>query len=229
MSDTDFKKGAAYFAELSRRFAREHIESLPTKDDRMLILLDGQEIGVVMPEGVMRIRKEWSSNPEASDLYHRAESIADEVREYMALMETALPLKAQSLDSPYRMLADFNGAVLGGMASMRGVQFTTWMWSYEKKGLNYGHYYGNDYAAAKKDFALRAGLVPDEKRFTPEQLIEIYRCCADTIAQQYELTYEQEQRIKDIQTQITEMVPDFEQRLQQEIDIDPSGQVQQTM
>lgn len=69
MSDTEFKKGAAYFAELSRRFARRHIESLPAEDDRLPVLLDGQKVGVVIPEGAMRIRKGWIDNPETRAMY----------------------------------------------------------------------------------------------------------------------------------------------------------------
>ncbi len=92
--------------------------------------------------------------------------IAATTAEYMRLMQSAPPLKASSLDAPYKQLLDFNGYVFGGMESKYGVQFTTWQWSYDRNGLDYGHYCGNDYASAKKDFALRAGLVPEEKRFT---------------------------------------------------------------
>ena len=85
-------------------------------------------------------------------------------------MKTAPFIKASSLSAPYRQLADFNGYVLGGMESKRGVQFTTWQWSYDRDGLNLGHYCGNNYAEAKKDFALRSGLVEEQKQFTAEQL-----------------------------------------------------------
>ena len=38
------------------------------------------------------------------------------------------------------------------MESKRGAQFTTWQWTYDHDGLTLGHYFGNDYAAAKQDF-----------------------------------------------------------------------------
>ena len=204
-----------FFEELSQRFTREHIEIASPEDARLPVLLDGREIGVVTPGGGMRIRKESIDDPEASDLYHRAGTVAAEVHEYMALMENAPPLKASSLSDPYKKLADFNGFVLGGMESKHGVQFTTWGWTYDKTGLAHGHYCGNDYTAAKKDFAIRTGLVQEEKPFTPEQLIEIYRCCEDTLTHEYELTYEQEKRIEDIQAQITALVPDHVERMKQ--------------
>ncbi|MEG3074388.1 MAG: hypothetical protein RR867_09280, partial [Ruthenibacterium sp.] len=80
-------------------------------------------------------------------------------------------------------------------------------------GLTLGHYCGNDYAAAKRDFATRTGLVPEEKQLTTEQLIEIYHCCADAIQRDYGLTYEREQCIEEVQSQITELLPDYEERL----------------
>ncbi|WP_312615274.1 hypothetical protein [Oscillibacter sp.] len=159
-----------------------------------------------------------------SDALDKVTSIVATTAEYMRLMENAPPLNASSLDAPYKQLLDFNGYVLGGMESKYGVQFTTWQWSYDRGGLVCGHYCDNNYAAAKKDFALRAGLVPEEKQFTTEQLIEIYRCCADTMTSDIPLTCEQEERIEEIQTQITEMVPDYAERMKAAIEQDASQQ-----
>jgi hypothetical protein len=110
-----------------------------------------------------------------------------------------------------------------------GMQFVTWLWDYQHAGVTLGHYFGDGYQDAKKDFAVRSGLVTAEKQFTPEQLIEIYRCCADTLTHDYELTYEQEKRIEDIQSQITEMVPDYVERFKQALESDASQQIEQTM
>ena len=218
-----------YFEELAQRVQREHIESVPPDGDRLPILLNGQEIGVITPGGAIRVRAESIRDRDASDLYHRAGAIAAEVREYMELMKTAPFIKASSLYAPYRQLADFNGYVLGGMESKRGAQFTTWQWTYDHDGLTLGHYFGNDYAAAKQDFALRSGLMPEEKQFTAEQLIEIYRCCADTLSHDYELSSEPEKRIDDIQTLITEMVPDYADKMKTALESDLAQQTQPTM
>ena len=32
-----------------------------------------------------------------------------------------------------------------------------------------------------RDFAIRSGLIQKERLFTPEQMTEIYRCCADSV------------------------------------------------
>ena len=78
-----------YFEELAQRVQREHIESVPPDGDRLPILLNGQEIGVITPGGAIRVRAESIRDRDASDLYHRAGAIAAEVREYMELMNTA--------------------------------------------------------------------------------------------------------------------------------------------
>jgi len=213
MTDDEVKKGASFFAELTQRFRQEEIECAAPEDDRLLVLLDGCEIGAVTQNGGMLLRKEFLDNPAASDLCHQVGAVAAEVHEYMELMENAPLLEASSLSDPYKLLADFNGYVLGGMESKHGVQFTTWMWTYGKDGLTLGHYCENDYAAAKQDFALRTGLVQKEKLFSPEQLTEIYRCIQDTLDHQYDITYEQEALLKETQEQIMDAVPDLPQRV----------------
>ena len=227
MEENKFKKGANFFGELARRFQREQIEFSLPENNCLPILMNGQEVGAVIPDGAMRIPKAFVDDTEVSDLCQRTGEIAAEAREYMKLLEDAPPLKASSLSEPYKLLADFNGYVLGGTESNRGVQFTTWQWTYDHDSLTLGHYFGSDYAAAKQDFALRSGLVPEEKRFTPEQLIEIYRCCADTMASGIPLTFEQEKRIDEIQTQITGMVPNCADRFKQAQEQDAPSQ--QTM
>lgn len=213
MEENQIKKGASFFYELAQRFKREQIECTTPENERLPILLDGQEIGVVTLDGGMRIRKEFIDQLCASDLYHRAGAIASEVREYMNLMESAPPLKASGLDMPYKQLADFNGYVLGGVESKRGVQFTTWQWAYNKEGLTIGHYCGNNYDAAKEDFAMRSGMVRKQAFFTDEQLTELYRCIQDTLDHQYDITYEQEHLMKDTQEQIAGLVPDLQQKI----------------
>lgn len=230
MKQSSEEKCTTYFDELIRRLQRENIEVGVSEDDRLPILLDGGEVGIVTTSGGMRVRKDSLNDPKSGDIYHRTSEIAAEVYEYMELMQNASPLKASSLSEPYKQLADFNGYVLGGMETEHGVQFTTWEWTHDKSGLTLGHYCGNDYATAKRDFTVRTGLVQEEKQFSPEQLIDIYRCCADTLTNDYQLTYEQEKRIEGIQTQIAEMVPDHVERFKRALEQDASSlQMQQTM
>ena len=74
-----------------------------------------------------------------------------------------------------------------------------------------------NYAGAKQDFATRSGLIQKERLFTPEQMTEIYRCCADSVdGDFFELTGEQEKMIRSVQQQIEKCVPDLDERIRQQ-------------
>lgn len=131
-------------------------------------------------------------------------------------------MKADGLEDGYKVLADFNDIVLAGIQSKYGVQFVTWDWSLDHKGVCHGHYYtglysSGNYDAAKRDFAVRSGLIQKDQLFTPEQMTEIYRCCADSVdGDFFELTGEQKKMIRSVQQQIEECVPDLDKRIRQQ-------------
>lgn len=188
-----------YLAEVSRVLRSKGFEVAPFSEDNLPVLLDGEVACRVGSGGTLFLRPEDLHTDEANELYHKVAPFSQMVSEYMNEMEKAPALKASGLDERFKLLADFGGAVLAGreMEKGAGMQFVTWLWDYQHAGVTLGHYFGDGYQDAKKDFAVRSGLVTAEKQFTPEQLIEIYRCCADTLTHDYELTYEQEKRIED--------------------------------
>lgn len=220
MKEEMIKKSSNFFDELSLRLNRENIKFGFLENDRLPILLDGCKIGVVTAEGAVRIQQEYLGVQNAWEVYHRAWQITEEVHEYMELMRNAPPLDVAGLNSPYKKLADFNGYVFGGIETKRGVQFTTWQWTYEKTGLTLGHYYGNNYLDAKEEFAIRTGLIREQQIFSSDQLTEIYHCAADTLKNEATLTYERERAIEGIQNQIQELIPDVEARVIQSMEPD---------
>ena len=66
----------------------------------------------------------------------------------MGEMERVPQIKAAGLSEDYRLLADFNGAVLAGHRTERDVQFVTWLWDYDRTGVTLGHYFGDEYQGA---------------------------------------------------------------------------------
>lgn len=75
------------------------------------------------------------------------------------------------------MLADFNSVVLAGCPSKYGTQFVTWDRDFDHKGVSHGHYYtglyaSGNYEAAKRDFATRSGLIPEQQVFREEKAIQ---------------------------------------------------------
>ena len=74
-----------------------------------------------------------------------------------------------------------------------------------------------NYAGVKRDSAIRSGLIQKEQLFSPEQMTEIYRCCADSVDRDFfELTGEQEKMIRSVQQRIEECVPDLDERIRQQ-------------
>ena len=145
-------------------------------------------------------------------------------------MHSASALFERRLEDGYKVLADFNGTVLAGVQSKHGVHFVTWDWAYGHTGVCHGHYFMENYAGAKQDFAIRSGLIQKERLFTPEQMTEIYRCCADSVdGDFFELTGEQEKMIRSVQQQIEECVPDLDERIRQQEEALEQVAQQQTM
>ena len=181
--------------------------------------------------GGITYRNEDIDEPERIDAKDKVYEIVRTTAEYMRQMETAPFLKADGLEDGYKVLADFNGIVLAGIQSKYGAQFVTWDWSFDRKGVCHGHYYtglysSGNYDAVKRDFAVRSGLIPKQQLFQEEQLIEIYRCCTDTLQGGFELSYDQEKTIQEVRKQIEECLPDIMERIQQQ-DAEPTQE--QTM
>ena len=125
----------------------------------------------------------------------------------MAILEYAPQLKATDLTGDYRILADFGDAVLAGQPTERGVQFVTWEWDFDRKGVHHGHYFQDDYEAAKRDFIVRSGLVQKGALFEPEQLAEIYRALRFVREQDETLSFGRDQDLAELMEQVGGLLP----------------------
>ena len=208
-----------YLEEVRIPLQRAGFETLPLEGAQLPVLWNGAPLCRITGKGSVFYRREDVSTPQAEEALIRAEDITVRTLEYMTAMETAPQLKASGLEGDYRILADFNGTVLAGMHSKHGVQFVTWDWDYDRTGLSHGHYFMENYDGAKQDFAIRSGLIHKEQLFSPEQMTEIYRCCADSVdGDFFDLTAEQEKVIRSVQQQIEDCVPDLAERIRQQED-----------
>ena len=208
-----------YLEEVRIPLQRAGFETLPLEGAQLPVLWNGAPLCRITGKGSVFYRREDVSTPQAEEALIRAEDITVRTLEYMTAMETAPQLKASGLEGDYRILADFNGTVLAGTHSKHGVQFVTWDWDYDRTGLSHGHYFMENYDGAKQDFAIRSGLIHKEQLFSPEQMTEIYRCCADSVdGDFFDLTAEQEKVIRSVQQQIEDCVPDVVERIRQQED-----------
>ena len=205
-----------FFRELCTVLGREGFTAQPEQDDLLPVEWDGLPLCRITEGGGVRYWQEDVATAEREQACERVTDLACTVREYMTLLGQAPPLQAQSLTGDYRLLADFNGTVLAAHPTRLGVQFVTWDWSCDRTGLNQGRYFQENYAGAKQDFAIRAGLIPKQQIFNQEQLIEIYRCCSDTSDAGFDLTADQEKCIRSIQEQITVAAPDALERMREQ-------------
>ncbi|WP_051131578.1 hypothetical protein [Oscillibacter ruminantium] len=215
MEQNNLEKSAGFLSEIGIVLRRDGYDTSVPDNGLLPILADGLPLCRISETGSVRYRDADIGSLEREDALHEVTQTAETVSEYMKLMDAAPLLKAQGLDETYRLLADFNGVVLAGHSSRLGVQFVTWDWDYERTGVSQGHYMSNHYEAAKKDFAVRSGLVWKQQLFSPEHLTEIYRCVQDTLVHLYNLTYDREKCLGKIQEQITNLVPDLQQRIAQ--------------
>ena len=125
----------------------------------------------------------------------------------MAILETALRLKVGGLTGDYRVLADFGSAVLAGHPTERGVQFVTWEWDWDRKGVHHGHYFQNGCEEAKHDFVRRSGLLQKDALFEPEQLAEIYRALRFVREQDETISFGRDRELAELMEQVDGLLP----------------------
>ena len=219
-----------YFQETAIALRREGFQVELSVGGRLGVWLDDHPLCEVDQIGGITYRSNNIPTPEYVAAKDKAYRIVCNTAEYMKQMEQAPPLKVSDLPDRYKVLADFNEVVLAGAHGKYGVEFVTWDWDHDRKGLSHGHSYNGNYEGAKQDFATRSGLIPEQQLFKDEQLIEIYRCCADTLDAGFDLTHEQEKCIKSVQEQIENGMPDIMERIreQDQHTVEPYSQ-EQTM
>ena len=205
-----------YFTETALVLNREGFHAEKILGGTLGVWLDDEPLCEVSEVGGITYRGENIATPEREAAKDKAYRIVSTTAEYMRQMEQAPPLRLNGLTGDYRVLADFNGTVLAGTNSMYGVQFVTWDWDHDRKGVSHGHYFTGNYDGAKQDFVTRSGLISEQQLFKDEQLIEIYRCCADTLDAGFDLTYEQEKCIRSVQEQIENGMPDITERIREQ-------------
>ena len=159
MNDHSKDSQTRYFREAAIVLSKEGFQLDEVHTDRLCILLDGSPLCEVTESGGVAYRNEDIDEPGRIDAKDKVYEIVRTTAEYMRQMETAPALKADGLENGYKVLADFNGIVLAGVQSKHGVHFVTWDWAYGHTGVCHGHYFMENYAGAKQDFAIRSGLI----------------------------------------------------------------------
>ena len=177
------------------------------EDQHLPVRWENHYLCRVSGRGSVLYRQECVDSVRAQDALQSVIDTAKTTSEYMAILETAPRLKAGGLTGDYRILADFGDTVLAGTPSKYGVQFVTWEWDSDRKGVHYGHYFQDDYEAAKRDFTVRSGLVPKDALFEPEQLAEIYRALRLVREQDESLSFGRDRELAELMEQVGGLLP----------------------
>ena len=160
---------------------------------------NGEQYIYVFDSGEIQYKRESAS------LAMRVRAIRDEVEEYMGAFLTTVP-RVSGAASDTRTLLLFQGCELAGRRHPDGsMDFVTW--AHVRGHRDMGHYHEN-YAAAKEDFAVRAGLIDRDRLFTETELTVIRSNLSDylTIDGGDHITGEQEAAITGVIKKIDQVV-----------------------
>ena len=207
MNNSNTGQQLRYLEEVCISLHRAGFETKPPEDCQLPILWNDAPLCRITGKGSVLYHQENVDSIRAQDVLQSVIDTAKMTSEYMVILEYAPRLKASGLTGDYRILADFGDAVLAGHPTERGVQFVTWEWDFDRKGVHHGHYFQDDYEAAKRDFTVRGGLVQKDALFEPEQLAQIYHALSFVREQDETLSFGRDQELAELMDQVSGLLP----------------------
>ena len=211
MSEENTSQKERFLQEVEQKLLRKELDARLLEDGLIRVKWNGQPLCSVDRDGIVRFRPADITGPEVDRQLRTVIQTAGHVKEYMRIFECAPALKAIGLEDTYKVLADFGDAVLAGRSCKTGAKFVTWEWDFDRQGVHTGHYHMENYEAAKLDFAVRAGLINEQRLFSDEQLAVIRNSCEFALEDDATLSYAEEKQLHSVQEQIELLLPKQEQ------------------
>ena len=171
MSEENAPQKERYLREVEQKLLHRELDARLLDDGLTHISWNEKPLCSVDRDGIVRFRPADITGPEVDRQLRTVIQTAGHVKEYMRIFERAPVLKAVGLEDTYKVLADFGDAVLAGQLGKKGARFVTWEWDFDRQGVHAGHYFMENYEAAKQDFAVRAGLVESQRLFQTSSLL----------------------------------------------------------
>ena len=200
-----------FLREVEQKLLRRELDARLLDDGLLHVRWSEKPLCLVDSDGIVRFRAADITGAEVDRQLRTVTQTAGQVKEYMRIFERAPMLKVVGLEESYKVLADFGDAVLAGRSCKTGAKFVTWSWDFDRKGVHAGHYFMENYEAAKKDFAVRAGLLESQRLFSDEQLAVIRNACEFALEDDATLSYAEEKQLQSVQEQIELLLPQEEQ------------------
>ena len=200
-----------FLREMEQNLRRRDLDARLLEAGLIRVKWNGQPLCSVDRDGIVRFRPADITGAEVDRQLRTVTQTATQVKEYMRIFERAPALKAIGLEDSYKVLADFGDAVLAGQLGKKGARFVTWEWDFDRRGVHAGHYFMENYEAAKQDFAVRAGLVESQRLFSDEQLAVIRDACEFALEDDATLSYAEEKPLCSGEEQSELLLPQQEQ------------------
>ena len=214
MSEENTSQKKRFLQEVEQKLLRKELDARLLEDGLLHIRWNEKPLCSVDRDGIVRFRPADITGPEVDRQLRTVIQTAGHIKEYMRIFECAPVLKAVGLEDTYKVLADFGDAVLAGQLGKKGARFVTWEWDFDRQGVHTGHYFMENYEAAKQDFAVRAGLVNEQRLFSDEQIAVIKNACEFALEDDATLSYAEEKQLHNVQEQIGQLLPEPEQEQQ---------------
>lgn len=177
-----------------------------TDDPKLCLsaLWDGQEICRFEKGGGMRYFEQEPHGRQRRELH----CLLLSMKEAHDLYRDARPLKADGVEG-FRIISEYGDVVLAArMNKYDEVRFVTWDYSYDHTGVTMGHYFETNYEGAKKDFAIRAGLIPQSQVFAEEELKILYAACVFLGEHGGEMTFSEEKKLMELVEKLEDSLPE---------------------
>lgn len=164
LKDTRSQK-QKFMDELGHQLQRRKLDTQQMNDGLLHVKRNEQKLCTVDSSGAVRFRAGDILDAEAEHQLQSVMHMAKQVKEYMQILELAPSICVHGPDDRRKVFADFGDVVLVGSAGRKIVDFATWEWDYGRSAVYAGHFFSDNYEAAKQDFAVRAGFVNGQRLF----------------------------------------------------------------
>ena len=210
MSEENAPQKERFLREVEQQLLRKALDAKLLEDGLLHVQCNERPLCSVDRDGIVRFRPADITGPEVDRQLRTVTQTAGLVKEYMRIFERAPALKAAGLEDSYKVLR-ISVTRCWLDSGKKGARFVTWEWDFDRQGVHVGHYFMENYEAAKQDFAVRAGLVNEQRLFSDEQLAVIRNACEFALEDDATLSYAEEKQLRSVLEQIEVLLPQQEQ------------------
>ena len=200
-----------YQEEMIRKANRYGCDTTYDEDSgRLQVTYNGQHLMDVDVRGHLYYTARDQPDEDVEDMRTALLEEGREIGEYVEAYETAPQMKAKDVRN-YRKLSEFRDTVLAAMYSpVHGFMFCSWRHSKDGTSVAHGDY-SQSYDYSKETFAVRSGLVREDKLFNLEESADLHKCIQ--YAKDYcgSLTSEQEKNLLYLEEKLWDAYPQLEE------------------